>query len=331
MKEFRFSIFGAGNIARKFADAAARVEGCQVISVASKDERRAASFAAANGIPRHYDHYAGMLEAEKPDCVYIATTCDSHEALSALCVSRGVPVLCEKSMFSDAVRAERFFDTAEHKKVFSMEALWSRFLPAVLQAKEWIASGRIGDLVFVDFELGFCAPRDMANRYFNPTLGGGAANDLTVYGLHLIPYVTNRSIRHMTASVTAAPSGVDETSVVLLELSGGLSAVLKSTLAAPADEHMALYGTCGKIVIPKPHMARNVFLYDKQGCLADSFEDVETENGFVYEIAEVLRCIRAGQLESPVVPHASTLEASRGIQQILAMLPDMESGGSGTV
>ncbi len=319
-KDFRFVILGAGNIAGKFADAVGRTEGCRVSAAASKTAGKAEAFALAHAIPGYYGDYERLLEKEKPDCAYIATTGDSHSALSRLCLKHGVPVLCEKAMFSEAEDAGSFFQEAERRGVFSMEALWSRFLPAVRRAKEWLESGRIGEMVYADFDLGFIAPRDGGNRYFNPGLGGGAANDLTVYGLHLLPYVTGRKIESAYAEVVPAFSGVDETELVLLGMAGGLKASLKTTFAAAAEERMVVYGTHGKIVVPKPHMAASAVLYDANGKELERFADTQTRNGFVYEIREAVRCVRAGLPESPVVPHSATMSASAVIGQIHSRL-----------
>ncbi|MDO4866086.1 MAG: Gfo/Idh/MocA family oxidoreductase [Clostridia bacterium] len=313
---FKFCILGAGNIARKFASAGAMVDGCEIAAVASKSLARAEVFARNNGIERAYGDYESMLKAERPGCAYIATTCDSHARLSALCADHGMPVLCEKAMFSDDGEAGNFFSKAEARGAFSMEALWSLFLPALRQARSWLMSGRIGELVCADFDVGFAPPRDMANRYFNPALGGGAANDLTVYALHILPWVTGRTIERMSARVTAAPSGVDETEALLLSLSGGLPATVRATLASRLEERMTLCGTRGRIVVPKPHMAQSAILFDADGREAERFVDSRTRNGFVYEIEEVMRCIRAGKLESAVVPHGATLQAAGYIRQI---------------
>ena len=314
--QFRFVILGAGNIAGKFSDAVARIEDCTITAVASKSLARSEAFARNNGIDRAFDDYEEMLKTERPDCAYIATTCDSHARLSALCADHGIPVLCEKAMFSDEREAERFFGIAKARGVFSMEALWSLFLPSLRQARSWLLSGRIGELVCADFTVGFAPPRDMTNRYFNPALGGGAANDLTVYALHILPWVTGRTIEEMSARVVAAPSGVDETEALLLGLSGGLPATVRTTLASRIEERMTLCGTRGRIVIPKPHMAQTALLFDAEGREAERFVDSRTQNGFVYEIEEAMRCIRAGKLESAVVPHGATLQAAGYIRQI---------------
>ena len=53
---------GAGNIAGKFVDAARRVEGCDVVAVASKSMERAETFARQFSVKRYYDSYESMLK-----------------------------------------------------------------------------------------------------------------------------------------------------------------------------------------------------------------------------------------------------------------------------
>ena len=151
-------------------------------------------------------------------------------------------------------------------------------------------------------------------------LGGGAANDLTVYPLHLLPWITDRRIEGMGAQVTAAPTGVDETEALALRLSGNVTATVRATLAARVEERMAIYGTQGCVVVPKPHLAREAVLYDGEGREAERFRDTVTENGFVYEVAEAARCVREGLVESPTVPHAATIQAARYIGKIRNMV-----------
>ena len=50
MKEFRFVILGAGNIAGKFCEAVSLIEGAAVVAVASKSLTKAMNFAEKNGI-----------------------------------------------------------------------------------------------------------------------------------------------------------------------------------------------------------------------------------------------------------------------------------------
>ena len=319
MNDFRFVVMGAGNIAHRFCRAVREAPGCRVAAVASKSMERANRFARELDIPAAYDSYEEMLRCEKPDCAYIATTCDSHYALAMLCLDHGTPVLCEKAMFVNGAEAGRCFERAEQLGVFAMEALWSRFLPAIQAARGWVREGRIGEPVFAEMGIGFPAPPDMENRYFNPRLGGGAANDLTVYGCQLLTWVLDRPVDRAHVEVTPAPSGVDATELVLMRL-GGVPAVIKSSLMTRVEENLVVYGTAGRIVVPHPHYGKEATLYDNDGTEAERFVDDGTRDGFTYEIEEVVRCVRAGKPESDVVPHASTLACARLFDRIHASL-----------
>lgn len=143
MSTFRFAIMGAGNIAHQFCDAVTLVEDCEVSAIASKDLGRAQKFAEECSVAHAYDNYEQMLIEEKPDCVYIAVTPNDHFRLTMLCLEHRVPVLCEKAMFTNSAEAKAVFEKAEKDQTFVMEAMWSRFLPAVNQAKKWAAEGKI--------------------------------------------------------------------------------------------------------------------------------------------------------------------------------------------
>ena len=315
---FRFAIMGAGNIARHFCEAVELVDGCAVCAVASKSPERAERFAKERGIPSFYDDYGRMIEEHRPDCVYVATTTDAHYELSMLCVEHNTPVLCEKAMFTSTGDARACFREAEARRVFAMEAMWSRFLPAIQCAREWVASGRIGRPVCAEMSLGFQAPDDPANRYFNPALGGGAAFDLTVYGHELLTWVLDRAVTRVSAEVMRAPTGVDASELVLLRLGGDVPATITASLEARLDEKMAIYGTAGKIVIPRAHMAMEALLYGADGAVVSRFVDRETQNGFVYEIMDVMDAVRGGRTQSDTVPHSATLACAEMFDQILS-------------
>lgn len=73
-----FGIIGAGDIARKFADAVRQLDNAEVIAVASKSLDRAQEWAAREHIPSYYGNYAELLANPRIDAVYIATTTNAH-------------------------------------------------------------------------------------------------------------------------------------------------------------------------------------------------------------------------------------------------------------
>lgn len=316
MSTFRFAVLGAGKIAYKFCQAAELLEDCSVCAVASKSAERARAFAQENGLDHFYDSYERMLEEEKPDGAYIAVTTNDHFRLTMLCLEHGVPVLCEKAMFQDSEEADQAFKAAAQKQLFVMEAMWSRFLPAVKKAKEWVEEGKIGLPEISRFSIGFAAPEGNDNRYYSPALGGGAAKDITVYAYEITTFVLDQEIRKLAVSATWSESGVDINNHVCIEFEHTL-AELTSSFAVRMEERMVIYGKKGKIVLPCPHYASECLLYDTQGNLTEHFVDQDTRNGFTYQIEEMMRCIREGRTQSPVIPWTDTAACAALFDRIL--------------
>lgn len=315
MGTFRFAILGAGGIAGKFCDAVSLLKDCEVCAVASKSRERAETFATKHGIKNFYDSYEKMLEAEKPDCAYIAVTPNDHGRLSLLCISHKVPVLCEKAMFMNSREAVEVFGAARENGVFVMEALWSRFLPAIRKAQSWLLDGKVGMPEISQFSIGFVAPEGKDNRYFNPELGGGVARDITVYAYELTTFLLGQDIRKMDVSATWGDTGVDVNNHISIEFEHTLADLMVS-FVTQMEERMVIYGRQGKIVVPYPHYASECFLYGEKGELAEHFVDQGTQNGFTYEIEEAIGCIKKGKLESEVVPWKDTLACAKLFDQI---------------
>lgn len=315
MTAFRFAIMGAGGIAGKFCHAVSILNDCEVCAVSSKNRNRAEAFAGKFGIRKYYDSYEEMLEVEKPDCVYIAVTTNDHYRLSLLCVEKKVPVVCEKAMFQNTREAAEVFGMAKENGVFVMEAMWSRFLPAVRKVKEWVLGGRIGTIEISQFSIGFKAPKEKDNRYFSPALGGGAAKDITVYAYELTTFILNQEIEKMDVTAAWSDTGVDVNNHISITFDHAL-ADLTASFMVNLEEKMVIYGENGKIVMPKPHFASECFLYDEKGELVEHFVDGETQNGFTYEIEEAVRCIREGSLESRVIPWKDTMACARLFDRI---------------
>lgn len=315
MGEFRFAIMGAGSIANKFCDAVERISGAVTVAVASRSAERAREFADKNRISNAYGDYEEMLVREKPDCVYIAVLPKDHFRLCMMCVEHDTPVLCEKAMFTGSSEAKALFDAARNRGIFAMEALWSFFLPPLKKVDQWVMEGRIGKVSYVDFAIGFLAERNPENRFFNRKLAGGAAYDITVYAYEIVSFLMKKKPLAVQAAAVWGKTGVDETDHVMLRYEDCMAA-LTTSIAAPIEEKLVVYGSEGRIVLPTPHYGSEAFLYDKAGKLIEHFKDQVTENGFTYEVQEVMDCIRAGKLSSDVATWERTVECAELFDRI---------------
>lgn len=313
----RFGIMGAGRIAKDFCDAASRAEGAEVVAVSSKSLQRAEEFAAEKGIERAYGDYSEMLSRPDIDVIYIATTTNYHYENLLMCIKAGKHILCEKAMVETEERAKEVFRLAKEKNLFLMEAMWTRFLPKTKMVRSWVLEGKIGEVKAVQGTIGFCAGKDLNNRFYNKALGGGAFYDLGVYLLDLMPYFAGKeyTVEQTSCDILFAPTGVDSTINLNITLPGCL-ANGQATFDAKVPEDCYVYGSEGYIYIPKIHFGRECIRYDKGGNEVERFADSEP-CGFRFEIEEVVRCINEGLLESDVASHEMTLRSSRVYDKFL--------------
>lgn len=316
MSKFKFAIMGAANIAEKFCDAVSKTDSCEVIAVSGKTEARLKEFSEKMGIPKYYVGYENMLKNEKPDCVYIATVTSLHYELTMLCIKYGIPVLCEKAMFRNSEEASTCLSYAKEKGVFVMEAMWSRFLPAIKKAKEWADSGKIGKIGFVKADLGWTAQVNPNNRFYSKALGGGAAYDLLVYSYELSTYILGDGFKDMSVQAVWSDTGVDISENVTLRYDSAIAS-LGASLSCMVEERLVISGDRGLIIVPKIHFASEAFLYDSSRNEIEHFVDDITPNGFIYEVLEAAECVKSGKLESETVPHSTTLGCAKMFDELL--------------
>jgi predicted dehydrogenase len=300
----RFGIIGAGGIAVKFCDAVKRVEEAEVVAVGSKSLERAEAFAKKNEIPAYYGNYEEMLNKEDIDAVYVATTCNFHYENILQCIDHGKAVLCEKSMVLKKAEAEEIFRRAKEKNVFVMEAMWSVFLPTVKKAREWIKEGRIGTIYLANYLGGIHAQPD--HRIFNPELGGGALFDLTVYPIEIVMSLIPQKLLDVKSDIIMGETGVDVTNSLLLQYET-CRASLQATAFSRIPSPSGFYGDKGYIQMSQTHRCEECNLYDGEFQLVESYK-YPVDNGFEFEIQEVVDCLKAGKLESDLMSHAATLQ-----------------------
>lgn len=167
--------------------------------------------------------------------------------------------------------------------------------------------------------IGWKADPVYNKRLFDPALGGGSLYDLGIYPLEVLPYLVDEKILDMDAFVARHSTGVDDLVSMNLQLESCI-ANLQCSFTTKMPEDAYIYGEDGYIRLPKMHFGSRAELYNSADECIDSFDSGE-ENGFVYEVAEVVRCIENGLLESPICPHQMTIDAARITSEVLHLNP----------
>jgi len=316
MKRIAFGIIGPGRIAGKFAEAVSMVEDAYIAAVSSKSLKRAEDFAKEYSIEAYYDDYDEMCTVPNIDVVYISTTNNFHYENMLTCLKHGKHILCEKPMVMRKTQAVDVFEKALGKNLFVMEALWSRFLPSYVKTKELISSGAIGDIRHIESSFNPVIEYDPDMRLFSRDLGGGVLYDLGVYNISLTGYLAGEKPSEYTGYAILDKNDVDISDNVIMQFPSGITANFTCGILIQKSHEMTVYGSKGKIKLNEPFInCHEVELYDKNSLL-QRFE-YKFENGFVYQIREVIECLRRGVSKSSIMPHKDTLDVIEVIEQML--------------
>ncbi|MBM3836802.1 MAG: Gfo/Idh/MocA family oxidoreductase [Verrucomicrobia bacterium] len=342
----RWGILGAGQIARKFAAALKQTPGAELVAVGSRSSERAESFGQQCGAPNRYASYAELVNDPQVDVVYVATRHSSHKENAQLALSAGKAVLCEKPFAVNTRQAEEVMELARLNKLFLMEAMWTRFFPLMVRLREMLQEKVIGEPRMLMADFGFRAEFDPASRLFNPIDGGGALLDVGIYPISLASMIFGSPTK-ITGLARLGKTGVDEESAVLLQHAGGELAMIGCAVRTNMPQEALIMGSAGQIrihspwwrpksmslVIDQSHhrvqrekqfrlnlpFARPITLNVSAGVGSEKTLDFPFEgNGYCYEAAEVMRCLREGKLESPTMPLHETLSILRTLDAIRA-------------
>lgn len=308
MRVIKWGIIGAGNISSTFAAALNSLSDTQITAIASRDIDRARGFADRYSIHKFYGSYEELVQDPDIDVVYIGTPHTEHKENAALCIRHGKAVLCEKPFTLNSRDSKYLVDLAKENGVFLMEAMWTKFLPVTQVVKNWIQEKKIGDVRFLRISFGFQSKFDITSRLFNPDLAGGALLDLGIYPITYVVHMMGKLPNQIAGSAYLGKSGVDEMNVISMRYNEGVVADLSSAITVNSGTDAEIIGDNGKILVPNFWMADKAMLYDEMGNLVDSCSIPHRLNGYEYEAEEVNNCIRAGQLESAVVPLQDTLD-----------------------
>lgn len=305
MKNLNWGIVGTGRICDNFCRALTEhTQGTQkVAAVCSRSEEKGSSFASRFGCDRVYTELEAMCADSEIDVIYIGTPHPCHGSAVITAVSAGKHVLCEKPMTLNAAQARACFEAARKNEVFLMEAVWTRFLPPVVKAYEWVSSGMIGEVVRVTADFHSYNEEDPSDRLFSPELGGGSLLDLGVYPLLAANLFLHGAPETVHTEMIPAATGVDRYMTAQLRYENG-DAFISSGFDRGSC-HALIEGTCGMIVVPNWCFADSAYLF-RDGKLTESFSE-QRFNGMEHEALHVAECIEKGLTVSPVYPPEMTM------------------------
>ena len=311
---FKVGIIGAGWIADKMAEALAPLKDYCVYAIGSRSLEKATEFAERWNIPKAYGSYEEVVSDKEVDLIYIATPHSHHFPHAMLALEHNKPVLVEKAFTANTREAEILLQTAKEKGVFITEAIWTRYMPLSHKVKELMDSGIIGEPRLLTATL--CYMMEFKERILRPDLCGGALLDLGVYALNFARMYFGTDIVKTVSNCQMGSTGVDLQECISLCFADGKMANLQSGALCLNDRQGIVNGTDGYIRVDNINCPEVVEVYRNYELVERFTKPEGMVNGYEYQVYECRRCIEAGLLESPMMPHEETLSIMKQMDDL---------------
>lgn len=180
---------------------------------------------------------------------------------------------------------------AEKHHLILAEAMTIYHMPLYKKLHDIMTEGRLGKLKMIQMNFGSYKEYDMSNRFFNPSLAGGALLDIGVYALSFIRWFMSAAPNQIASQVKMAPSGVDEQAGILLMNPAGEMATVALTLHAKQPKRGMLAFDKGYIEIYEyPRAEKAVIIYTEDN-RREIIESGQTDNALRYEILDMEQAV----------------------------------------
>ena len=317
-KKFGWCFIGSGGIANRVMEDMPYTTGSYPAAVYSRTYENACKFAEKYGA-KPYRRIEEAFNDPLVKAVYIASPHTSHKEHSLLAMQHGLPVLSEKPMAVTAHDAKEVINTAEEKKIYFLDGLWTRFNPVIQQVLDTVKDGKIGQVR--SLSASFCIYKDFdpKARHYDPALAGGSLLDIGIYTILFACLVFGESPVEVSAVADYAPNGVENLISMTLRYRNGAIARLFSGFSNNEPQDACISGTGGYIHVPYLWKPKTACLH-----LLDTTEVKEDliiksdfpGHGYQFIFDAAMNDILANRTENALVTHALSLQVMTIIDEV---------------
>ena len=192
------------------------------------------------------------------DFVIVATPNNLHAPVAIAFLDAGIHIVCDKPLADNLEQAHAIAKAVEKSgKLFALTQTYTGY-PRVRAARDFVASGRLGELRKVQVEYNQDWLREPLERQGNkqaewrtdPERAGISCcvGDIGTHAQNLLEFVTGKNVESICAELTSFVEGrrLDDDASMLLRLEGGARGTLVCSQIACGEENglnFRLYGS----------------------------------------------------------------------------------------
>ncbi|MZQ49277.1 MAG: Gfo/Idh/MocA family oxidoreductase [Bacteroidales bacterium] len=202
-----------------------------------------------------YSDYKKMIDAEKLDCVVVATPTRFHYPIVKYALGKGIHTFCEKPFSLKPEEGQELVDLADRFHLVNQVGYHNHFIGTFRELKRLLKSKIIGDLIhFTGEAYGPVVTKEKGGTWrSNPEEGGGCLYDYASHVINLIQEILGKPVRAEGTKLKQFYSKDVEDSVYsILTLEDGLTGVLSVNWSDETYRKMStslvVLGKKGKII-----------------------------------------------------------------------------------
>ena len=266
-----------------------------LVNIAGRSEGPVSEAARRFGFQRHCTDWRDLISDSEVQVLDNGGPNNLHAEPSIAAVKAGKHVICEKPLGRNPDESRAMLEAAEAAGVKHMCGFNYRFVPAIVQARELIQAGRLGDIFH--FRARYCQewiidpqfPRVW--RLDKDIAGSGALGDLGAHIIDLARYLIGepRSVNGLLKtfikerpleedSSKTGPVDVDDAFVGIFEFQNGAIGTMEATRFAMGRKNLNTFeinGSKGSISFNLERLNElEVYLADTQPAQANGFRNV---------------------------------------------------------
>lgn len=256
MPNVNFGIIGLGTIGKMHAKVLSNIDGACLRGVADINASAVSEIGKLYNC-KGYSDFEEMLEDDNINAVSVCLPSGMHNEAVIKAANANKHVIVEKPLEINIKRAENMIAVCRKKNVKLGVILQHRFDDSIMQLKNAVASGILGDLLFGTAKTIWY--RD--HEYFSKSTwkgtfdidGGGALINQSIHYIDLLRYIMGpvEKVCGKCANLYHKSIEVEDTGIALLVFeNGALGSIEGTTLAYPGlSSDLNIFGTNGTVCI----------------------------------------------------------------------------------
>jgi len=304
--KIRFGVIGTNKITDQVLGGAALDARFQLAAVYSRSLERAKEFALKYGVTNTFTDFEAMSSCI--DAVYIASPNTFHHEQAMFFLKKGIPVLCEKPLCSNAYEAKQLIEAAQKHKTLFMEAMVATLNPNFIALREHLH--KIGTIR--KYFASFCQYSSKYDRFkqgiientFKNELSNGCLVDIGVYTIYPMVVLFGRP-KSVRATGVMLSSGVDGSGSAIFEYDE-MEAVATYSKVSNSSACTEIQGEEGSLTLDKISIPRQLLLKQTNKEQHD-LSAVHCGNDYYYEIRDFINLLEAQKIEHEVNSHKHSL------------------------